>query len=265
MPQDVIDLILNEVCDDTPTLMTCSFVSPAFLASSRRYIFSVITFSLGKTSRYYQFQALCVASPSLPEYVQELHLHGWFHYHYPFGENWDGGEERDYRVPAMLTTIVKSLRNLRLLDLNAAGPLQGDMLSAEHQAAFLELIDSAPLRSIAISNIPWPLSSFVRCTQLRELTMTTPKSDCDVHHVANLTLRAARFTAINLGSDLGALRTSFGISYPSLQSVNLSCASLSDVATCQEILQSAAKTLETLTLGMKGQLKTIVAQDFLTH
>lgn len=191
MPQDVIDLILNEVCDDTPTLITCSFVSPAFLASSRRYIFSVITFSLGKTSRYYQFQALCVVSPSLPEYVQELHLHGWFHYHYPFGENWDGGEERDYRVPAMLTTIVKSLRNLRLLDLNVAGQLERNTLSTEHQAAFLELIESAPLRSITIEGTPWPLSSFVRCSQLQELTVASPKSDCDVRHTADLALRVA--------------------------------------------------------------------------
>lgn len=262
IPQEVINLIIDEACDDKPTLIACSLVSSAFIPGSRRHIFSTITFTCGQTAypRYEQFHALSVSNHDLPAYIRELYIKDLC-YDFDGPIDWNNEENTDTSMsillPAILPAILKSLKNLRSLDLSSTGFLRWDLLDAQQQNMFLELIASVPLNSITIKGVEWPLSSFTQCRQLRDLTITHPKNDCDHRHKPDLALYGAQLKLINFDSDVDALSESFGVTFPSLQNFTVACKFLSDIAICQDIFESASNTLETLELSVRGKSCTL--------
>ncbi|PBK60399.1 hypothetical protein ARMSODRAFT_1026589 [Armillaria solidipes] len=70
LPQELVDRIIDEASDDTPTLQSCSLVSHTFLPRTRVHLFETI--GLSTILECQKFHSLCVASPHLTAYVKNL-------------------------------------------------------------------------------------------------------------------------------------------------------------------------------------------------
>ncbi|KAK0430675.1 hypothetical protein EV421DRAFT_1912619 [Armillaria borealis] len=70
LPQELVDRIIDEARDDTPTLQSCSLVSHTFLPRTRVHLFETI--GLSTVLECQKFHSLCVASPHLTAYIKNL-------------------------------------------------------------------------------------------------------------------------------------------------------------------------------------------------
>lgn len=78
--QELIDLVLNELREDIPTLRSCLLVSRAFVPTSRIHLFSRIRLeppqgpNVRKPNRCQSFYNLLTTSPHLSSYVKHLEI-----------------------------------------------------------------------------------------------------------------------------------------------------------------------------------------------
>ncbi|PBK66776.1 hypothetical protein ARMSODRAFT_343861 [Armillaria solidipes] len=104
LPQELVDLIMDELQDDQSTLIACSLASRSFYHPSRRYIFRQI--SLGPNS-VDAFNTIIAASPDIPSHVHELSIKRGMRMH------------KDWAVYSdVLPDIITKCTNLRRLHLS---------------------------------------------------------------------------------------------------------------------------------------------------
>lgn len=107
-PQELIDIIIDYLHDEKPSLHACSAVCHSWLPSARYHLFYAIDITcslLCNTERYHRLLASLEESPQLASYIQDLKV-GY--------TSWCIGSEG---AENLLSTIFNKLKNVRTLTL----------------------------------------------------------------------------------------------------------------------------------------------------
>ncbi|KAK0471404.1 hypothetical protein IW261DRAFT_898291 [Armillaria novae-zelandiae] len=110
LPQELTDMIIDELEEDVTSLLACSLACRSFLSPSRRRIFSGIAFDNADDIR--GFHAICTESPEISYCVKRLHLQKI--------PNWSATADEHF-VPIMKTLVnleCLSLENISFRDLS---------------------------------------------------------------------------------------------------------------------------------------------------
>ncbi|KAJ7094888.1 hypothetical protein C8R43DRAFT_964489 [Mycena crocata] len=167
IPQDIIDLIVNEI-DDIESLKSCSLVSTRFRGASQRILLSSLT--LSRTWNHGKVACtLIIDSPHTAPYIKKLTLHlpSWL----PNGP----------AAARRLREAFNRLTNVRQLT------IEGNMVSWKSvsplASAILDFIRQRELKKLhirCVKSLPGPvLAALVTSSPVVSLTSVTPPSEPD--------------------------------------------------------------------------------------
>lgn len=163
LAQELVDIIVDNIEDDLPTLQACSLTNRSFFSSSRRYQFSRIELRAIKLSEdeappvestlCQRFHTLITDSPHIASLVEDLRL-----LEGPQGDTWITEE-------TLLPTVIAKLVNLKGISLGGWDDIEVDWgsLPASLQKVLLTVFQSPKLeraRLWGISNVPRLLDLF---------------------------------------------------------------------------------------------------------
>ncbi|KAJ7879064.1 hypothetical protein B0H14DRAFT_3775143 [Mycena olivaceomarginata] len=73
LPQERIDVILDNVHDDIPSLKSCSLAARTFVTSARKHIFKKVEI-VSSSDAFQRFYNLLSSSPHIPPLVEDLRI-----------------------------------------------------------------------------------------------------------------------------------------------------------------------------------------------
>ncbi|KAG7450855.1 uncharacterized protein BT62DRAFT_540424 [Guyanagaster necrorhizus] len=113
LPQELIDCVLDQLCDDHQTLIVCLRAGRPFLARARVHIFSSVHIQLEpRRNTWKQFLRLFSSSPHLAPLVHTVHLQ----------RNHQWPTERQFMSATVVVRVLNSLVNLEEIKLQGYGP-----------------------------------------------------------------------------------------------------------------------------------------------
>ncbi|KAK0498026.1 hypothetical protein EDD18DRAFT_1461963 [Armillaria luteobubalina] len=153
LPQELTDMIIDELEEDVSSLLACSLACRSFLSSSRRRIFSGIAFDNAEDIR--GFHAICTESPEISHCVKRLYLQKT--------SSWSVTADEHF-VP-----VIKTLVNLESLSLE-------NMSFRDLSMGIITRLGSYRLKTVALEDLTvddtQELCSFLRgCHHLQTLSI----------------------------------------------------------------------------------------------
>lgn len=176
-PQEVIDMIVNQLHGDATTLKQCSLTAKAFVYTSQQLLFHTIYLD-----RYYVAQAQCqqlcqtlTESPHLGSFVQELHVMD--------GPATPAGGSIFIVVSGWMAngaidflTLLSLLPHLQYLDLSSFIGFDWKMFSEAMESSILDTLKRiSKLRLCNINNVP--LAEFQTFNGMKNLTLDNVRFD----------------------------------------------------------------------------------------
>lgn len=249
IPQDVINNIVDELKGDKRTLATSSLVSRSLREPCRKHLFARIELDSRRMRKVKGLYSILSYNPGIGLYVRHLHL--VMH---------DASSGRE------LPSILQTLGQLRSLCWQVAQmePLPWTTLDRFLKTTVMELLQSSTLVHIDISHVKdFPISLLARSSHLKELTLSDVFPPTFIYHEVKLESKPkqkAQLQSLVVSSTLSADHSLFGILTHVLSSIELShlrhlrVGSIrqdKEIEECQRMMESAADSLEDLTLAMK--------------
>jgi hypothetical protein len=153
IPQDVIDLIIDELPNDRDALKQCSLVAPTFLAESQKHLFAVVR--LDQDTQCYKLLAVLRNNPRLATYILHLTISDQYSFVRREGEN--------------LALVLELLTSLQSLSLHY---VSWHHLYAGPRSAVLELLRLPSLTSLSCCGLyDFPLDYLGGLNQLKRLSL----------------------------------------------------------------------------------------------
>ncbi|KAJ6606370.1 hypothetical protein DFH09DRAFT_1299632 [Mycena vulgaris] len=178
LPQELVDIVIDDIQDDPASLKTCSYVSASFRRSSQRHIFSHITllppWNATSSTLCQNFYEVLVSAPHLASYVHCLDIIE--------GCDPDGGRiARDlpWVTSEKTLELVLPLLRLRHLSLHCTWPASFlvSSLRGTLKARLHDVIHSPALKSLSLGRMTFTPSAFHfflgDCMALKELILTS--------------------------------------------------------------------------------------------
>ncbi|KAJ7366250.1 hypothetical protein DFH08DRAFT_1071810 [Mycena albidolilacea] len=201
IPQELVDLIMNNLHDDVPSLKSCTLTARTFVSSAQTWLFNKIEILPPRSlegsdseSSCQRFYKLLTSSPHLAPLVHELHivLAGFeTSFAYDEDENGDDIQARHVpwismsEVPLALVLPLLSIKRISLLEnssrWNSVGGdfsmdwnnhLERSLKSALAAVFSSPTIESVHLRGIVVHSPAQLLSLFSEATSLKELSLS---------------------------------------------------------------------------------------------
>ncbi|KAJ7111324.1 hypothetical protein C8R44DRAFT_883138 [Mycena epipterygia] len=194
LPQELVDLIVDNLCDDIPSLKSCSLAARTFSGSVRAHIFRKVEITPplpGKThSPCQQLYKLLTSTPYIAPLIDELHIvlvgsETCFEY------DEDGQYLVEQQVPWVMTgrtlSLVLPLLDLKRISIVENGPadwnacgrfsMNWNKLGRTLKAALKDVfsspqLESVHLRGIVVQSPTQLLSLFSEATSLKEMSLS---------------------------------------------------------------------------------------------
>ncbi|KAJ7491198.1 hypothetical protein FB451DRAFT_1389924 [Mycena latifolia] len=173
VPQELIDIIVDDIQDDSATLKICSYVSPAFRRSSQRHIFSRIRllppWSANRPIPCKKFYELLLSAPHLASYVRFLEI---------IEGDGRGARHISWIASDRTLELVLPLLQLRRLSLHCTWPnsLNAYSLPGPLKEQLHNVLHSPTLTSLSLGRMLFAPSDFHfllgSCAGLKELTLS---------------------------------------------------------------------------------------------
>ncbi|KAG5644534.1 hypothetical protein DXG03_008188 [Asterophora parasitica] len=165
LPQELIDVIIENLAGDSTNLQACSLVSSSFREPAQRRLFRAIYIHLDETLDASLIHATQItSSPRLASFVESLKIH--FHFRsclFKTRVSWDG--------PPL---ILPRLRHLELNVIDSGFGMYFKLLPHTVQDNLLRLMDSPQLEHLVVRAIKFPLRILHSLDQIKHLELFPP-------------------------------------------------------------------------------------------
>lgn len=194
LPDDVVELIVDELQDDKTTLIACSLASSCFSAPCRKHLFSNIHLDQERHERIEDLFSIFTSIPRISIYVRSLTL-VLHHKHEPDGTT----------LSKLLSTL-SHLRRLSIGQKSAEDRVSWVDLSPKLRSALLGLLWSDPLLEAKIAyfdNFPlWTLCGRSSLTELCLVDVFPSKTSSDDDAPKNIRINTPPMGVHSLSIDL---------------------------------------------------------------
>ena len=178
IPQDIIDIIIAAVGDDTCLLKQCSLVSSSFLLPSRKQLFSRVTFSSNQNCQ--EIHQFLVQNPVIQSSIRAITL---------FEYGWDKRNTEWIHGASILAILRLPFRCLDCFSINASpdhrtpGPWNWNKFSSELKDALSNIIYSSNLKTLSLEGITnLPTTFFLPIVHLTTLRLISDSLN-DYHYI----------------------------------------------------------------------------------
>ncbi|GLB41453.1 hypothetical protein LshimejAT787_1000530 [Lyophyllum shimeji] len=158
LPQEIINLVIQELSDDRTTLKACSAVSSSFREPAQAILFYSITISFPSrdNKRNGELLAILTAHPGIGSYVR-----------------WLGLYLEDSFTAGFFASLLRRFSNVGGLRLISVYPLQKDwaILSGPFKAALLQLLCLPSLTRLDLDYPDFPFPYLRFCSRLKHLVI----------------------------------------------------------------------------------------------
>ncbi|KAF9461430.1 hypothetical protein BDZ94DRAFT_812896 [Collybia nuda] len=272
IPQDILNVVVDHLANDRPTLKTCTLISRFFRYSCQIHLFGTLCLKIDEERRNQQLLCILMDHPALALCVQNLELQLLY-------LRWEPPTGHEHKPMVTIIPLLLHLRSLRMTyESNYMLAWKG---SGELHEAVLHLFNLPTLMRLSLGCIQdFPIDVFLRrCTRLRDLTLTlvyepdnTPDSNNnpDLYAPSIVTpkfqLDALRISTIqNSGRLLRGLIDSNSIGIQSLRKLEFGRVErVQDIDDCQKALEDCAASLEIFKVSVASETLALSIGNALT-
>jgi hypothetical protein len=256
IPQDVIELIIDELRDDNATLHRCAVVSRSFLPQSRKHLFFALHLDHSSISRKHcrRLGRFLARHPEIAYSIKKLYI-----------------SNRLLTDGETLPSVLRVVPNLQAISIHSLqGPLDWDAFAEPLKHSLATLFKSlATLNICFLDNVP--ISQLSKSSRLKDLSLVCvslnrntlagtsseiiSQSDLPKNELESLEIGNSGDSVRALMQTLASPRSSLSVS--KLQSLSVIGATTDTVTVASEILEGASESIERFSWSYPDTLFTL--------